>query len=119
MAAKTKLEDILPSIKDYFVGKPVQTEQGQGFILSMPHDKEELRVQFEKGKDTQLISREKLIEDKDEDEFHYDEKDMLEIETQKKERSQEKNKAIANAAGGGYVHKKRACCTFTLGYAND
>lgn len=48
------LDDILPNIKDFFPGKPVKTENGDGFILNR-EDEDTWRVQFEKGKDTQIL----------------------------------------------------------------
>lgn len=45
------LDDILPNIKDYFPGKPIQTEAGNAFILTK-EDQYNFRIQYEKGKDT-------------------------------------------------------------------
>lgn len=52
--AKKHLEEILPSIKDLFPGKPVQLAGGNAFVLGEEAGGQ-IRVQFEKGKDTQVV----------------------------------------------------------------
>ncbi len=44
----------MPNIKDFFPGKPISTEGGNGFILA-EEETGTYKVQFEKGKDTQTL----------------------------------------------------------------
>jgi hypothetical protein len=85
------LEQIFPNIKDLFPGKPIQTDQGgQGFIIA--EEKGLFKVQYEKGKGTELVRREDLQQERDSNEITYDAKTLQEIETSKKERMREKSK---------------------------
>jgi hypothetical protein len=82
------LEQIFPNIKDLFPGKPIQTDQGgQGFIIA--EEKGLFKVQYEKGKGTELVRREDLQQERDSNEITYDAKTLQEIETSKKERMRE------------------------------
>ena len=53
--AHKNLNDIMPSIKELFPGKPVKTETGSGFVVSKEATNM-FKVSFENGKDTQLIT---------------------------------------------------------------
>jgi hypothetical protein len=48
------LDDILPSIKELFPGKPIKTENGPGFVISS-ESTNMFKIQTEKGKLTQIV----------------------------------------------------------------
>ena len=86
-----QLSQIMPSIKEVFPGKPIKTQAGQGFVVAAQSTNQFL-VQYEKGKSTELVQREAMLEEADNDELVFDAKEVEEIEKKKKEKLIEKQK---------------------------
>ena len=75
----THVDEVLPSIKDlYFPGKPVTTDKGEAFVISStPNGNQllfilteiigDLKIQYSKGKQTEVVSKEEIKEERDND----------------------------------------------------
>ncbi|TNV87076.1 hypothetical protein FGO68_gene9179 [Halteria grandinella] len=90
--SKSSLDEIFPHItRDMFPGKPVTTENGHGFILEKSGltDQGLFKVQYEKGRLTEVVSIDQIKDEKDQDEIHYDAKQLQEIESHKKDKQKE------------------------------
>ncbi|CDW76980.1 ubiquitin carboxyl-terminal hydrolase 15 [Stylonychia lemnae] len=102
------LQQILPSIKELFPGKPIKTEHGQGFIIQ-EEETSKFKIQFEKGKDTMIVTKDLIMDEKDDNELVFDAKELEQINIQKKEKLIERQKQ----------KKKRSCLfcqSFQLAY---
>jgi hypothetical protein len=84
--SKGSLDEIFPHItRDLFPGKPINTENGQGFILGPgPAEVGTFKVLYEKARGTEVVNVGMIKEEKDHAEIVYDAKQLQEIESHKK-----------------------------------
>ena len=65
----------MPSIKDFFPGKPLKTEKGEAFILDHS-TKDTFTIQYTKGGHKEQVPNTAFLEERDSDEILYDEKEL-------------------------------------------
>lgn len=88
MVTKKTIDEFMPHIRDLFPGKPVTTTKGDAFIIKKESEGS-YNIQYATGKDKEVVRFEEFKEEKDTNEITYDAKQLLEIETNKKERISE------------------------------
>ncbi len=104
--AKT-LEQVFPSIKSLFPGKPIEVAKGGGFIVEGVNDKKgTIQIKLKDDKGVTEVSENYLLEEKDNDEIEYGEQDMKEIEEQKRKREESIKEKIEE------THWSICCCKF-------
>ena len=96
----SQLDQLIPSIKDYFPGKPLSTAKGDAFILDVHGNKGEYTIQYSKGGLREQATDSVILEERDSDEILYDEKELKEIESHKKDRILEMSKQRRQRVGG-------------------
>jgi hypothetical protein len=69
----TSLDHLIPSIKDYFPGKPLTTGRGDAFILEELKQDDTFMIQFTKApRDKEKVRSADFVEERDADEILYD-----------------------------------------------
>ena len=68
----SSLDQLLPSIKDYFPGKPLTTGKGDAFILDVHNTNGEYTIQYSKGGLKEKVNNQAFLDERDSDEILYD-----------------------------------------------
>lgn len=72
----TSFDQLIPSLKDYFPGKPLTTDNGDAFILDQ-QDNGSFVIQYTQGKrEKETVNVSAFHEERDKDEILYDQKDL-------------------------------------------